>query len=280
MSTWKEFAEFYPTPENVFEEMFSLVNWEGVSYVLEPSAGNGTLVKLLRKKFCGYARCPEVFAIEINPALRAELKEKKIPLCGEDFLQFKSFSPFDVIFANPPFSQGELHLRYAISLMEGWENGGQIVFLLNSETIDNPFSVGRKALIQKLNQYNAKVISLGAAFQNAERPTNVNVSMVYLRIPPKERKSFIFENYQKEKTIEESAFSPEELIQQNGIETVCKLFEHEVEIGLRFLDECNSLIPYLMDEDRVPYFSVVFSIFSHCKLIINNCLSIIFRIVI
>ena len=265
MSKWTDFKEFYPTPEDISEEMFSLVNWNGVTRVLEPSAGNGTLIEFLERKLKYYSDPPSIFAIEINPALRAELKEKEISLCGEDFLQFKSFASFDVIFSNPPFSLGESHLRHAISLVENWGNGGQIVFLLNSETIDNPFSVGRKALIQKLNQYNAKVISLGAAFQNAERPTNVNVSMIYLRIPPKERKSFIFENYQEEKMIEESTFTPEELIQQNGLETVCKLFEREVEIGLRFLDECNSLIPYLTNEDRKPYFSVVFNEYGNNK---------------
>ena len=38
---------------------------------------------------------------------------------------------------NPPFSEGDKHLLKAINIMK---NGGQIVCILNAETIKNPYS--------------------------------------------------------------------------------------------------------------------------------------------
>ena len=62
---------------------------------------------------------------------------------------------------NPPFSEGDKHLLKALELMK---NGGQVVCLLNAETLKNPYSNSRKELIQKLKELDAKIKYLEANF--------------------------------------------------------------------------------------------------------------------
>lgn len=249
---WKD---FWPTPESVFNEMYSIVDWDSVTAVLEPSAGKGNLIHFLKNKWSAEKNRrlaynhPRLEAIEINPELRKTLQKDGVALCGKDFLQFNSHYPYDLVFGNPPFANGDEHLRHAISLMEGW-GGGQIVFLLNSETINNPYSAGRKALAQKIQQYNAKVVNLGSAFSDAERPTDVNVSMVYICIPRTQKSSILYESYKKAVAQEECMHNPNELVERGTMESICQMFDHEVELGLKLIDEFSAVSAYLKDGDR------------------------------
>ena len=66
---------------------------------------------------------------------------------------YNGLEQFDLIIANFPFSDGDKHLHKAIDIMFS----GQIVCLINAETIKNPFSNSRKELIQKLKRLNASI---------------------------------------------------------------------------------------------------------------------------
>jgi hypothetical protein len=86
-----------------------------------------------------------------------------------------------LIIANPPFDSGDLHLLKALDIMYR----GEIVFLLNAETIRNPHTNTRKELIKRLNELNADIEYIQGAFKNAERPTGVEIALVYIKIERK-----------------------------------------------------------------------------------------------
>lgn len=150
---------FFPTPEKLADDLLCMVKWDRVVDVLEPSAGKGDLALATAKKT--YLRRRGCFprdnsdlmdyvsldCIEIDPYLRAYLDEKGFRIVHDDFLTFNTFKRYDLIVMNPPFHDGDKHLLKALDLME---HGGQIVCILNAETIRNPFSAARKELAAPL----------------------------------------------------------------------------------------------------------------------------------
>ena len=77
---------------------------------------------------------------------------------------------------NPPFSNGDDHL------LKAWDflHDGEIVCLLNEETIKNPFTPSRKRLAAIIEKHGS-VDYLGNCFSTAQRKTDVNVAMVHLK---------------------------------------------------------------------------------------------------
>lgn len=197
---------FYPTPEKLISKMLSkVVNKRNIRAILEPSAGMGHIVDYLYKSDSFNYRKSNIFLIENDPNLQAHLRAKNFDtrnekkgfsynLIDSDFLHYNGIESFDLIIANFPFSDGEKHLLKAIDLMFS----GQIVCLINAETLKNPYSNRRKQLIQKLEETNATVEYLEGEFEFAERKTNVEVALVYINIEATVEKD-IFNNIQDEK---------------------------------------------------------------------------------
>ena len=158
--------ELYPTPENVARKMLRLVNFDKVETILEPSAGYGNLAMAAVKEYNAqhWRRSSNdekspflaeiIDLVEIDEKCRAFLKSKNASIIADDFLTLKTFKRYDLIIMNPPFSDGVKHLLKAIEMQK---YGGQIVCLLNSETINNPYTLERKVLIEKIEQYGGKV---------------------------------------------------------------------------------------------------------------------------
>ena len=70
--------------------------------------------------------------------------------------------------------------------------GGDVVCLLNTETLANPYSETRQLLARLIEDFGTSE-ALGAVFAEAERPTNVAVSLVRLHKPAKaDRLTFEF----------------------------------------------------------------------------------------
>lgn len=173
--------DFYPTPSNVIEAMRQQVDWHKVTSILEPSAGKGSIVDYLNSRLSSHHIKWDV--IEKNEELRGILFSKNYNLVGSDFLQYETATEYDLIIANPPFSNGEKHLMKMIALAEKQVcKDCQIVCLLNSETLNNTYSKHRKSLGHLLDEYNAEIKSLGQVFATAERKTAVDVSLVYLKV--------------------------------------------------------------------------------------------------
>lgn len=173
--------DFYPTPRALATRMFNKINFTHVSTVLEPSAGKGDLIDALEDyRSSQYYPSKEftISAIEIDPTLRATLTGKEIAVIDDDFLSYSGATHFDLILANFPFSEGEKHLNKALDVLYC----GQLVCLINAQTLKNPCTNARKALIARLEQLNADIEYVQEAFVGAERSTNVEIALVYVNI--------------------------------------------------------------------------------------------------
>lgn len=242
---------FYPTPSKLAGRMLGLVDWKSVFAVLEPSAGKGNLADAA-KTFVEKARRRNVYidkshcfidCIEIDPDLALILKGKGYRVIDDDFLTFQTHKQYDLVLMNPPFSDGDRHLLKALDLME---RGGQIVCLLNAETIRNPYTNRRKILAQKLAQYGAKIEFIENAFSNAQRKTDVEIAMIYVNIPLRKPKSDIFENlkrahdHQRKDGAETTALASGDWM-QNLIDG----YGFEADLGEKLISEYHALAPYL-----------------------------------
>ena len=95
---------------------------------------------------------------------------------GSDFLASNYDILFDLILMNPPFWNADKHLIHAWNIMVS----GDIVCLVNSETINNPHTESRKLLMKIIEDNKGTIEDLGQCFSTAERPTDVNVSLIRL----------------------------------------------------------------------------------------------------
>lgn len=112
--------------------------------ILEPSAGKGDLLNVIKERISSWHRTPKnkLYAIEQNHELKAILRDKGFRVVGSDFLQYRPEVQLDLIVMNPPFSNADEHILHAWNILEE----GEIVALCNRETIDNPHSERRKLL--------------------------------------------------------------------------------------------------------------------------------------
>ena len=178
---FKDNKNFYPTPPELVEKMIGKIVGHP-NKILEPSAGKGSLINGLngcwdeeadwRSKY--KFKHDDISAIEKDPELQAILRGKGLKLIDTDFLAYSGQDKYDLIIANPPFDEGEKHLMKAIDIMYT----GQIIFLLNAETIKNPHTNLRKELVKRLNELEAEVEYIEGAFEDAERKTKVEIALV------------------------------------------------------------------------------------------------------
>ena len=265
-----ENADFYPTPETLAARMVDMIDTKRVHFVLEPSAGKGDLVDKLKNKmsYYGYSnitgkhgRDVEIDCIEKDCNLQNLLKGAGKRLVFDDFLKFETFKKYDLILMNPPFSEGDKHLLKALEMMK---NGGQVVCLLNAETLKNPYSNSRKELLQKLEQLDAEIKYLEGAFTEAERQTTVEVALIYVDIPAREPVSLILDSLEKAPEMGITDFTADkEITFYELLKRMVYQFELEAKAGIKLINEYCRLQPYLMnrlDASKDKYAKPIFEI--------------------
>lgn len=239
---------FYPTPPDLATEMAQQINLNVVHTVLEPSAGKGDILDALiqRDKVKNYDRCTlDVDCVEINPDLRLILKGKGYRVVHDDFLTFDTFKRYDAILMNPPFRDGERHLMKALDLLK---DGGQIVCLLNAETLRNLCTPVRRELRERLEQIDAKITYYKDRFADAQRKTDVAIAMVCARVPAKQRRSEFYDRMEKGDQIEHGWKKITDLAPDDFIERITRQFKMEISAGMQMIREYDALKPYMLDE--------------------------------
>ena len=194
--------DFYPTPLNIIRNMLEKVDFKMIGSVLEPSAGKGDIVSAVIDRFkIAHSACYsreakwDIDTIEIDENLRYILQGKKYRVVHDDFLTYDTYKKYDIIIMNPPFIEGDKHLLKALEMQEV---GGQIICLLNAETLKNPYSNTRKDLVRKLEEYNAEITYHNSSFINAERSTNVEIALIKINIPKVKDDSIILNQLKKQ----------------------------------------------------------------------------------
>lgn len=173
MSFGKVNKDFYPTPSELSFKMISMIDRKYARTILEPSAGKGNLADAI-KEYLRY-RQGTIDCIEIEPELRATLTGKGHTVIDTDFLSYQGATQYDTIIMNPPFSQAEKHILKAWDMLYD----GDLITLMNAETIKNPFSKERKLIVDLVKQYGTCEF-ISNAFVDAENKTGVEVALVKL----------------------------------------------------------------------------------------------------
>ena len=250
---FEENRDFYPTPEHLIEKMLEGVEFDKVASVLEPSAGKGDLVEgintIFKRKIHSRwgGRELDIDCIELQPELQMILKGKGYRVVHNDFLTYNTYKRYDLIISNPPFSQGAKHL---LKMLDMQENGGGIICLLNAETLYNPYTAERTVLLQRLDKLQAEIEYVQGAFTGAERKTDVEIAIVKVFIPQKERTSFIFEEtLRKAEDLEyreRAEAESTELAENDFVKAIVKQYNIEVEAGIKLIDEFNAMKPHIL----------------------------------
>ncbi len=168
--------QFYPTPAMLAIKAWHMFDKGAIRRVLEPSAGRGDLLEPLKER-TRYSRVT-VDTIELNIAHHPTLREKGYRVVDTDFLNFQSPVGYSHIILNPPFHAGVDHVLHAWDILRD----GQIVAILNAETINNPHTEKRKQLVRLIEQF-GRVEYVESAFQDPDtlRKTDVRVALVHLK---------------------------------------------------------------------------------------------------
>jgi phospholipid N-methyltransferase len=238
--------DFYPTPKKLISRMFEGVNFHEVKNVLEPSAGKGDICDYISQRFeyRGANGRNVIDVIEIDDDLQATLKGKGYNLIHGDFLTFNTNKIYDLIIANFPFSEGDRHLQRALELIE--KNGGNLVCLVNAETLKNPHTNLRQALAAKLKHHGATIEYLAGEFTDAERETNVEVALIRACVERAPGVSVILDSLEKAKAVDVMETRESELIEKEFLKALIARFNVECEVGIKLIDEYFTLKPYIV----------------------------------
>ena len=239
--------DFYPTPRNLVNRLIFDIDLKQISAILEPSAGKGDIVDVIKDKLSMYQSRDKngiariIDCVEIETELQAILKDKGYRVTGNDFLKYNTFKHYDLMIANVPFSEGDKHILKMIQMAEN-NNGAKIRCLCNSETLKNPYSNNRKLLLEKIEKYNGEVEYIQNAFIEAERKTGVEVALIRLDVPSQLGDSIILNNMKKAEIIQDEYKESYEVGEKHSfIEGICKQYEQEVEATVNLINEYNRI---------------------------------------
>lgn len=170
----KEFQAFF-TPQALAEE----IAWQlfmprtGAVRVLEPSAGQGALVKAI------HMVNPDALidVYELNPQNRPALDALNVTFLAEDFMTHESGAIYDFILANPPFTKNQ-DIDHFRKMYEHLSPGGRMAVIMSKhwQLSDNK---KEKAFRGWLENEGAEISDIPAgAFK--ESGTNVATCLVIL----------------------------------------------------------------------------------------------------
>ena len=107
--------DFYATPPETVRAF--LANFDGISSgdrILEPSAGNGQIVKVLREG--GYDN--RIDAVELRPEERGTLEALADNVTIGSFFDYEPDCGYDVIIGNPPYSLALDFINKSLELLQ------------------------------------------------------------------------------------------------------------------------------------------------------------------
>lgn len=137
----KNTFQYFPTPNVIADRMVEQMNIRDneLVKVLEPSAGRGSLIEAVHRKF------PNIIidAYEINPDCFYALEQLwNVQIHKEDFLKNLDGEVYDYIIANPPFAKNAdiKHFRKMYSVLK---SHGTMCCIISSHALE---SSGREEL--------------------------------------------------------------------------------------------------------------------------------------
>jgi hypothetical protein len=156
------------------------------------------------------------------------------------------------------------------------QNGGQIISLLNAETLHNPYSNTRKELVNQLERYNAEIEYIQDAFIGADRSTDVEIALIYINIPKLKDDSIILENLRQQEQYrmkdETQNKYNNQLINADFLKGIVEQYNFEVQTGLKLIAEYEALKPMMLNSFDNDYSkNPILELSLHYKDDDNNC---------
>lgn len=172
----KEF-QFYGTPDNIADQCAELANIEPYDNVLEPSAGQGAMIKAIHR----ISPATLVHYCELMPLNRTFLE--KLPnavYIKDNFLGVKMPGLFHKIIANPPFNKNQ-DITHIWKMYECLTPGGRIVTVASKHW---KYSSNKKEMHFKewLEELSADIIDVEAG-EFKESGTNIATCILVIDKP-------------------------------------------------------------------------------------------------
>ena len=278
----EELKNFYPTPKKLIKKMTDkIVKIKNIS-ILEPSAGRGDIIEYIQEnkfeilKYYKSENIREIDCVEKNENLQKILMGKNFRIVGDDFLTFNTYKSYDLIIMNPPFENGDKHLLKAISLFEK-SGGGQIICLLNAETLKNPYSVYRKDLQNKLESLGAEIEFLKDEFKEADRKTDVEIALVNIYKPKRLLNGSLLTGMLKDKYFkEEKNVEFRTLTFYDQLKNLVARYNYEIEAGINLIREFRTISEFTKsDDDNYSKISLIKGTYSSIDLEENDYIKMI-----
>ena len=130
-----DLAQFYGifyTPDELGDTVCSLAGISNMDRILEPSAGEGSLIKAALRT--GRTKREYITAVEIRDVKIPELKELAGTVIEADFLKLEPTAIYDTIILNPPYGrQADIdHVLHAWKFLNDDYTGGTLVAIMSS----------------------------------------------------------------------------------------------------------------------------------------------------
>lgn len=150
----KEF-QYFATPSKLADKLVYLANLKNHDTILEPSAGQGAIIKAIRNVCDVVPDCFEL--MDVNRSILANTG-LQYNLIGFDFLESPKQKKYSKIIANPPFTKNQDidHLKEMYTCLS---NGGRLV-CITSESWVNGSQKKQVDFRQWLDDVNAEVIEI------------------------------------------------------------------------------------------------------------------------
>ncbi len=171
----KEF-QFFATPDSLCNELVELAELTNYHTILEPSAGQGAIIKAIHKVVPNVVvDCCE--AMDVNQSFLKKLPNTNI-LCS-DFLGLKAISSlkYDRIIANPPFSKNQ-DVDHVREMFAHLNSKGRLVSITSKHW---QMSTNKKEVEFKnwLTDLGAQIIEV-AAGEFKESGTNISTVIIVI----------------------------------------------------------------------------------------------------
>jgi len=172
----KEF-QFYGTPDTLADQLVTLAGIEQYDNVLEPSAGQGAIIKAIHRQH------PDtlVHYFELMSLNRTFLERlPNTEFVKDNFLGVKMPGLFHKIIANPPFSKNQ-DIDHILKMYDCLVMGGRIVTIASKHW---QYASGKKeqAFKEWLNYLNADIIEVPAG-EFKESGTNIPTCILVIDKP-------------------------------------------------------------------------------------------------
>lgn len=228
MQSSQDRLQFYVTPPELAARAWERFKDRSFARVLDAFAGTGALGDGAPHAWRRHSEI-KIDCIEIDGAKHPILRDKGRAVVGLDFFAFEGGEVYSHVVLNPPFAQGARAVLKAWDML--WE--GEVVAIINAETVRNPFSAERARLVRLIEDHGT-VEFIADAFTGpgVEREAEVEIALVHLVKPAECAEDWIGDllaSMAVDQNEESDMKLPGELaLPQSFVETQCAAFRAAV----------------------------------------------------